>query len=250
MYLTQKKLRNKIAEPAKGWQAGRFIRPGHNKMKNNQKYIEFLWLVFLFILFIMSIQMVKDGSLGEKISSLGIWAPVIFILLKISTLVLAPLGGTPLYLIAGNLFGSFNGYLFTLIGDIVGSTICFVLSRTYGNKIIVKLVGSNFLEKITNSMKVLENTKSFVKARILMFAMPEVLAYASGLTNIKFSVFSIINSMFYVISNFVLVFFGYYFINFASKHAITTYTLALIISIISLWWLYKDHRNITRVEGM
>lgn len=194
--------------------------------------------------------MVRDGSLGEKISSLGIWAPIIFILFKISTLVLAPLGGTPLYLIAGNLFGSFNGYLFTLIGDIIGSTICFILSRTYGNKIIVKLVGKNFLEKITNSIKVLENTGSFIKARTLMFAMPEVLAYAGGLTKIKFSVFSMINSVFYVITNFIMVFFGYYFINLISKHIYTSYAILIMVSIIGFWWIHKDYRNIAKIEGM
>ncbi len=219
-------------------------------MKNNQKYVEFLWLVFLFILFVLSIQMARDGSLAEKISSLGIWAPIIFILFKISTLVLAPLGGTPLYLIAGNLFGSFNGYLFTLIGDIIGSTICFMLSRNYGDKIIVKLVGKNFLEKITNSIKVLENTRSFIKARIIMFAMPEVLAYAGGLTNIKFSIFSTINSIFYIISNFILVFFGYYFINLISKHTYSSYAILIIVSIIGLWWIYKDYKNMAEVEGM
>ncbi|MEK7544779.1 MAG: hypothetical protein AAB551_01475 [Patescibacteria group bacterium] len=65
------------------------------------KILEYSWFIIVILLFVVSVQMIKSGSLVNQIDSFGILAPVIFVLLKISTLVIAPLGGTPLYFIAG-----------------------------------------------------------------------------------------------------------------------------------------------------
>src|SRR3990167_3609477 len=41
------------------------------------------------------------GSLRVWVEKVGIWGPIVFILLKISTVVIAPLSGSPLYPLAG-----------------------------------------------------------------------------------------------------------------------------------------------------
>src|SRR3989344_7202927 len=125
-------------------------------MFKSQKIIEYVWLVIIILLFIVSVQMIKSGSLANQIDSFGILAPIIFVLLKISTVVIAPLSGTPLYFIAGSLFGNFDGLILSLLGDFLGSTVCFFLSRFYGHKIVETLVGNRFLEKIENTVAVLK----------------------------------------------------------------------------------------------
>ena len=214
------------------------------------KIVEYLWIIFLFLLFVVSMQMVKDGFLIEKIASLGIWAPTIFILLKASTLVIAPLGGTPLYLIAGSLFGNLNGFIFVFTGDIIGSTICFCLSRFYGEKIVKTLAGENFFKKITDTVKILENIRSFIKARVALFLMPEILAYAGGLSKMKFSTFILINSSFYALTTFIMVFFGSKVFTTVAKHELLFYSVLTLITVITVWSLYKDYKNLDKKEGM
>ena len=158
--------------------------------------IEFIWVIVIIALFVLSVQLTKDRSLQNQFVSFGIWAPIIFVLLKISTLVMAPLGGTPLYLVAGSVFGNYNGLILSLLGDVLGFTICFLLSRFYGPKVIKIFTGDRFFKKIVNTVSVLKNTKSFIKARVVFVGMPEVLAYASGLSQINFSTFILINFLY------------------------------------------------------
>src|SRR3989344_6945096 len=103
-------------------------------MLKRQKIIEYIWFIIIILLFVVSIHMIKSGSLVNQIDSFGVLAPIIFVLLKMSTLVIAPLSGTPLYFIAGSLFGNFYGLVLSLLGDALGSVICFFLSRFYGQK--------------------------------------------------------------------------------------------------------------------
>ena len=160
-------------------------------MQNNRSRIilEFFWLVLIIFLFVFSIKIIQNNSLEHLVESFGIWAPIIFVLLKISTLVIAPLSGTPLYFLGGALFGGVHGLTLSLLGDFLGSTICFYLSRFYGQKVIKIFAGERYTEKVVKTVEVLKNTKSFIKARIALFFIPELLAYASGLSKIQFFTF-------------------------------------------------------------
>ena len=155
-------------------------------MPNYRKIIELVWIIIIIALFVISVQTIKSGSLENQVYSFGIWAPIIFVLLKISTLVIAPLSGTPLYFVAGSLFGPYYGLTLSLIGDALGSAICFLLSRFYGHRIIKTLAGERFFQKVISTVLVLKNTKSFIKSRASLIIMPEILAYATGLSKINF----------------------------------------------------------------
>jgi len=219
-------------------------------MFKSQKIIEYVWLVIIILLFIVSVQMIKSGSLANQIDSFGILAPIIFVLLKISTLVIAPLSGTPLYFIAGSLFGNLNGLILSLLGDALGSVICFLLSRFYGHKIVKTLAGDKFFGKVMNTVAVLKDTKSFIKARIALIVIPEVLAYASGLSKIKFLTFFTINFLFSLPVIFMFVFFGSQVVAIIAKHTFLFYFLVSFMSIAGFWFLYKDYKKLENIEGM
>jgi uncharacterized membrane protein YdjX (TVP38/TMEM64 family) len=220
-------------------------------LKKYEKILEYAWFVVLVLLFIISVQMIKSGSLVGHIGRFGILAPVIFVLLKISTLVIAPLGGTPLYLVAGSLFGNTQGFLLALLGDCIGTSICFALSRKYGEKIIYMFVGEKYVQKIRDIVSILTNTSSVIKSRIVFGAMPEILAYASGLSKVSFKTFFLINTVFYAVTDLILVFFGREVTVLISQHAVWFYVILAIIVLSGLWLLHKDYKN-TQIpmEGM
>lgn len=212
-----------------------------------EKIIEIVWFVIILALFIISIKMVRSGELESQVASFGIFAPLLVIILKMTTLVVAPLGGTPLYVLAGALFGSTKGFIISLLGDILGSSVCFLLSRRYGQKILNFFAGSQNVEKILKTVSIIGNTKSFIKARVGFISMPELLSYASGLSKINFWTFSFINALFYIPVDFVLVFLGSRIATFSAKYFLVIPALIFLFALSGFAMLYKDYE---KVEGM
>jgi uncharacterized membrane protein YdjX (TVP38/TMEM64 family) len=69
--------------------------------------------VAITILVIVGLTFLFDmEKIQEWIKTAGIWAPLIFIFLKTSTIVIAPLSGSPLYPLVGLLFGFWPGILY------------------------------------------------------------------------------------------------------------------------------------------
>src|SRR5262245_4734339 len=56
------------------------------------------------------------GNFAAYVTEAGPWAPLVFIALKASTFVFAPLSGTSLKLASGALFGTWEGMILTLVG--------------------------------------------------------------------------------------------------------------------------------------
>ena len=86
--------------------------------------------------FFIDINAFKDVIIGA-----GVWAPVLYILAKISTVVFAPLSGTVLYVFSVPLFGFWKGVLYSFIGDFIGAVITFYLSRIFGRQVISYFAG-------------------------------------------------------------------------------------------------------------
>jgi len=127
-------------------------------------------------------------NVQETIARAGIWAPLILILAKASTIIIAPLSGSPIYPLAGALFGFWQGTLYLVLGDILGGVVAFFISRIFGRKIVEKMIGSD--EKFLNrALRMMGTVKGFLVARICFAPLPEVVAYGAGLTRINFFVF-------------------------------------------------------------
>ena len=216
-------------------------------MKKNQNIFEFIWFLVVIAFFVLSVGILRNEHLLETISSFGLVAPLVLIFLKAMTLVLAPLGGTPLYIFAGALFGNINGLILTLVGDILGSSICFYISRVYGQRFLSFLAGNSNVPKILNAVSFLDKGKSFVKARIAFLPMPELLSYAVGLSKINFWKFSVINALFYLPVDMALVFFGSKVADFSAKYFVVYMLILAIFGLFGFATLKKDY---DKTEGL
>ena len=212
-----------------------------------EKIIEIIWFVVVVALFVVSIKMLRSGELQSEVASFGIFAPLLVLVLKMSTLIVAPLGGTPLYVLAGAIFGTTKGFLITFLGDILGSAVCFWLSRKFGVRVLNLFAGTQNIEKILKTVSIIDNTKSFIKARVGFMSMPELLAYASGLSRINFWKFSLINALFYAPVDIVLVFFGSQITELGGKYFFILPALIFLVTLSGFALLYKDYQ---KVEGM
>jgi len=211
--------------------------------KNRSTLLEIVWFVVILAIFIVSIIMIRSGELQSQVQAFGIFAPLLVIILKMTTLIIAPLGGTPLYIISGALFGSVKGLLIVFLGDILGSSVCFFLSRKYGARVLNFFAGSQNVEKVLKTVNIISNTKSFIKARVGFISMPELLSYASGLSKINFWTFTFINALFYLPFDFTLVFLGSRLAEFSAQYFLVIPVLVFLFAISGFVMLYKDYES-------
>lgn len=212
-----------------------------------EKIIEVVWFLVIVALFVVSIKMIRSGELQTFVASFGIWAPLVVIILKMATLVVAPLGGTPLYLLSGALFGNLQGFLICFVGDVLGSAVCFGISRRYGAKVVRFFAGEKFFAEIQKFLGLLATTKSFLKARVALISLPEIFAYAAGLSTVGFLKFILIHSIFMLPLSLVGVFFGSQMAVLTAKYSIFAMLFGFLIIIGGLSMFWKDYE---KVEGM
>ena len=163
-------------------------------------------VLMLFVIF-GALLLIDQSTLQTWIIQAGGWAPMVFVLAKASTLVFAPLSGGPLYPLAGALFGFNVGFVLLLLGDALGSTIAFALSRVLGRGIVERMVkeDSGMVARVSD---VMTTTKGFMLARVCLASLPEVVAYAAGLTRIGFWKFFVMQNAVGVLPTAVFCFAG------------------------------------------
>ncbi|CEN31683.1 TVP38/TMEM64 family protein [Paraclostridium sordellii] len=150
-------------------------------------------LISIFILLILGTIICKILSMNigvediqDYVSSFGRLAPLVYIIM----FALVPLTLFPDSILAiggGMVFGLFKGYIYTLIGALIGATISFYISRKLGRAFVKKLTK----EKLDNIEKLI-NSKGFFIVLILRLVplFPfDIISYGSGLTSIKYKDF-------------------------------------------------------------
>lgn len=176
-------------------------------MRENEQFSVWGLMGTFAIIFALSF-FIDLSQVKEWVLAAGVWAPLLFILLKILTIVIPPLSGGPLYLLVGLFFGFWPGILYVAIADFVGFTTAFFISRTLGQKVVMRIISQKeggTLHRIVNHVS---TPKGFFQAYMTLFAMPELLAYGAGLTTISYRSFiSILSPLSFVLSS-VIVLFG------------------------------------------
>jgi uncharacterized membrane protein YdjX (TVP38/TMEM64 family) len=74
--------------------------------------------------------------LREAVAAWGPLAPVVYTLIVIVEVVVAPIPGALLYAPGGAIFGGFVGGTLSLIGNVIGAALCCVLGSMIGERIV------------------------------------------------------------------------------------------------------------------
>lgn len=164
-------------------------------------------LIVVCLIIFISFRYIDMDQIQNMIRDAGVWAPILFVLAKASTIVFAPLSGSPLYPLAGALFGLGHGFVYIVIGDALGATISFYISRLLGRTFVERFARSN-MGAIDRTLSFIEKKKGFFIARVCFAALPEVVSYAAGLTRIKFIPFFVIHNAVGLIPSALLVWSG------------------------------------------
>lgn len=127
------------------------------------------------------------------VDSKGIVGIIIFMVLNILQVILAIIPGGPFEIAAGYAFGIIKGSILCDIAMTAGSMIIFFLVRKFGMRFIELFVDR---EKVEN-LAILKTNQKKNALLFLFFLLPgtpkDLLSYAVGLTDIKFSTWLLIN---------------------------------------------------------
>jgi len=146
----------------------------------NKKIKGLLELLFagLVILFFSYLAQTNLEVLENLISN-DIAGMIIYTLLEIASIVIAPVTTLPLIFIASSLWGWFLTGILNVIGWVIGSILAFFIARKYGVRIIKKFVSIKKVYEMQNKIPTEHFFWSVVFLRLVIPA--DLLSYALGL---------------------------------------------------------------------
>lgn len=162
--------------------------------KINKKWISAVRFILIAIgvcLLIWWVNKTGIEQIRSNIEDFGVWIPVILFLLRLVSIVIPALPGTVYSISAGALLGFQLGIVVICLADLISCSISFALSRKYGRKLVKKIVGPKFIDRVDRlSQKHLEDNIPLLTG-FLMTGFFDFVCYGAGLTKIKLYKFAI-----------------------------------------------------------
>ena len=147
----------------------------------------FLALLTLLYLLVHSI---GDDELKLLVERAGVWGPLVYIAIKALTFTFAPLSAGPIQFASGILFGVIPGTLYSVLGEVIGGSVNVLIARLLGRRIVKRFVGDAAMKRIDEFYeRHLDDWKSLLAARLLLFSVYDFISYAVGLGHIRLIVY-------------------------------------------------------------
>jgi uncharacterized membrane protein YdjX (TVP38/TMEM64 family) len=177
-------------------------------------------------------------QLKKTLESFGPYSPLVFILLQIIQVVVAPIPGEPIEFLGGYAFGMWAGMLYSMIGLIVGSWIAFSIARVFKKWAVEKFFSPTTMKKFDYLIG-----HEGVVLSFLLFLIPgfpkDTLCYVLGLTPMHMGIFLIISTMGRIPGVWMITLEGAK----VQQHQYKTFLILFVITalIILAFYIYREH---------
>lgn len=172
------------------------------KTDKKRKYIKYAGWTLSFVIAILTFFAFKNGYFVKQekfsalLSKLGIFGPIIFIIIQ-TFFTVFPFNPTAITNVAVVLaYGPVMGYILNYIPIMIGSTINFFLGRKYGKKFIGLLFSEEAIDKqihwLNKNNRIM---KMFIIVLIVPFLPDDLSCMIVGMTNMKFKHFFIVTAI-------------------------------------------------------
>jgi uncharacterized membrane protein YdjX (TVP38/TMEM64 family) len=232
------------------------------KLTIQSKWIWF-WVIFAGLIFVfiyqynsqLWIKVVKlydifhnRHELKGFIRSFGPYSPLAFILLQVIQVVVAPVPGGAVEFLGGYLFGVEAGFIYSMVGLLIGSWFAFSLARIFEKWAVEKFVSEQTLKKFDY----LIGHEGLIIS-LLLFLIPgfpkDALCYILGLTPMHLGIFLIISTMGRIPGTLMATLQGAK----AFDHQYKAFLILLGVSalIILVFYIYREeiHKLVKKVKG-
>lgn len=164
----------------------------------------------------------------------GMYGKVLYVVVTIIAVVVAPVSSVPLIAIASGVWGWVWGGALSIIGWLIGASIAFELSRSFGRELILNIMSDTTIERLHRIIPKHYSTLSLI---LLRMTIPvDILSYALGL-------FSNVNRRQYYLSTaigiipFAFIFAYVGIINYRWQ------LVLLIMAVLAAWQYKKTHAD-------
>jgi len=150
---------------------------------------------------------------GERLRALveqsGAWAPLTYVAAKAASTIVAPLSGVPLKAASGALFGLAGGVFYSLCGDVIGGSLCFLTARYVGWSTVEHLDGDSRMAHLNGVLdRGLGGWRELLFLRVTIPAAYNLLSYAAGSTRLPFRQYLAVTTFGGIIHTSILVTLG------------------------------------------
>jgi len=127
-------------------------------------------------------------TLRTWIAGFGVFAPLVFIFLQATQVVVAPIPGQVVALVAGYLFGPVYGTIYSLTGVLIGSAVAFSLAKRYGRSFVERVIADEVIDRFDAFVERVGVPGLF--AFVIIPGLPDdAICFLSGLTKWRLRTF-------------------------------------------------------------
>jgi uncharacterized membrane protein YdjX (TVP38/TMEM64 family) len=174
----------------------------------------------------------------------GMRGPLLCIAMQFIQVVIFVIPGEITQIAGGLVFGAWEGFLFSVIGIVLGSAFNFCFARIVGRPTLERFISRPTLERID---KLLNSTKGR-SALFLLFLLPgapkDAMCYGAGFTKINLVEFVIVTGLARSPALFASILIGAH----ASTHNYRSLVLTGLVLVLAVagYYLYERHRDKTK----
>ncbi len=117
-------------------------------------------------------------DLRAWLADLGPLAPLIYVTFYVAQILIAPLPGSFLSVLAGYLFGFWNGLLLSLLGLTIGATLSVVVARRFGRPLLERFFSRVELLRWERKLRLRSPLVWYV---FFLFPVPDLVIYVAGI---------------------------------------------------------------------
>ncbi|MCY3916390.1 MAG: VTT domain-containing protein [Chloroflexi bacterium] len=198
------------------------------------------FLALLTALYLL-VQSIGGEELALMVEGTGIWGPVVYIAIKALTFTFAPLSAGPIQFASGILFGVIPGTLYSVLGEVIGGSVNVLIARLLGRRIVKRFVGDAALARIDDFYeRHLDDWKSLLAARMLLFSVYDFISYAVGLGHIRLTVYIAVSFIGGLIPTYIFVAIGS---QAAQNQDILLFFYIAAAALFVVWLLFRRQIN-------
>ena len=166
--------------------------PKQPKKPSPRRWLDLLGLFGLGMILVFAIALVQQIGIEQiraQVKQLGLFAPFALWLLRSVSIAIPAIPSTAYSVLAGTLFGFWQGIVVIAIADLVACSLNFYLAKCFGRGLVQRLVGERFMGKVDSFSSNYLETNPFLVAGFLMTGLFDFVCYAVGLTKMQWRKF-------------------------------------------------------------
>jgi uncharacterized membrane protein YdjX (TVP38/TMEM64 family) len=178
------------------------------------------------------------------------FAPVLAVALRAASVIIPPVPSTAMDAVFLALFGKWNGFIYTIIGSMIGSTANFFIARKFREPAVRRFMAVEKIRLWEERIRTQSGIGGLVSVRIATVFIFDYISYVAGLTKISYGKFLATTFLTNAIFVGLFYYFGGIIIEHKSYWAIVFLApIAILFVLLHRGRIFKKFQGYVNIEG-